>query len=255
MKIRKLLCLLIAAALLLAGCGSDSTPEVTETQAPTQPSLSTPEAQISLILSQADNWKETLEGYGEVTFYYAITDLDQNGRLEIIAAATHGTGMFTYGIVREVTESYDDIVKCCEYNEDWPEVTVSSVPAAYDADSGCYDYLFTNTTRDGNTDSYESIVALRLQGGSATCTVLANSYTHYIDVEQEEHEYAVPSGDSYVSVTALEYNAVISDYQDNYQGFTANLEWFTLESELTEAVLTSSYQVFQASLDSLKASA
>lgn len=254
MKFRKLLCILLTVILLLAGCSSDTPQEVTETEAPTQPEPSTTEAQLSLLMSLADTWckDETDESGTQYNYYYAVTDLDQNGRLEITAALTQGTGVFTYGTMYEVDESFDGLEICWNDEEvDLPEITVSSVPAAYDADSGCYDYLFTNTTNNGSAESYESIQAIRLQDGTLTCTALAHSYTKWIDAGQEEHEYAVLSEDTFLTSTASEYNSVISDYQADRQGFTASLEWFTFESEVNEMVLAASLKAFQASLDAL----
>ena len=90
-------------------------------------------------------------------------------------------------------------------------------------------------------------LALRLQEGAVSCTTLANSYDHWIDEGQEEHEYAIPSGDSFIQVSAEQYDSTMRDYQADRQGFTANFKWFTLEDGVSEALLSSSWDVFISS--------
>lgn len=246
MKKQHIACLLLAA-LLLTGC-SRAPAQVTEPEVSTAPDPSSYQEQIKLLMSQVDTWKVLSEE--AETYYYAVTDLDRNGRLEIVAASTQGTGFYTYGTVHEVSADFTDVHECmtpCKQDEDLPEIIMDSTPAAYDQDSGCYDYLFTNDTRNGAAESYQSIVALRLQDGVVTCTTLANSYDHWIDAGQEEHEYAVPSGDGFMQVSAEQYDAVMSDYQSERQGFTANFQWFTFEDAVDEGVLTSSWETFNAS--------
>lgn len=239
---------ILLAALLLTGCTGTPAP-ATEPTEPTAPDLSSPQEQIKLLMNQAALWQVPSEGASE-TYYYAVTDLDRNGRLEILAASTQGTGIYTYGTVHEVSADYTDVQECmtpCKEDKDLPEIIMDSTPAAYDADTGCYDYLFTNDTRNGAAEYYQSIVAVRLQDGVLTCTTLANSYDHWIDEGQEEHEYAIPSGDSFMQVGAEQYNSVMSDYQAERQGFTANFKWFTFDEAVNEAVLTESWETFNAS--------
>ena len=248
MKIRKILCTLFTAALLLAGCADTAPTRITETQEATQPAPSDPQEQLKLLMRTVDTWKSEDLGASEV-YHYTVTDLDWNGRLEIIAASTQGTGIYTYGSIYEVSEDFSSVEECdtpCNHNSDLPEIIMASVPAAYESESGCYDYLFTNDTRNGAAEHYQSIVAVRLQNGVLSCTPLANSFDRWIDEGQEEHEYAIPSGDTFLQISAAEYNATISNYQAESLGFTAQFEWFTFDEDVTEETLANSWNVFQA---------
>lgn len=251
MNSKKVICLLFAAILLLTGCSEKAPTRATEPPETTAPSPSSAEAQLQLIFNQMDTWTVPSEGASEV-YHYAVTDLDRNGRLEIIAASTQGTGIYTYGKVFEVSEDFASIQECetpCMQDQDLPEIIMDFVPAAYDQNSGGYDYLFTNDTRNGAAEHYQSIVAVRLQSGVLACTTLANSVDLWIDEGQEEHSYAIPSGDGFQEVSAGQYSSVISEYQSERQGFTANFEWFTFDNEVTESVLSSSWNVFRSSWD------
>lgn len=250
MKVKKILCILFAAALLLAGCSSPAPQQSTEATEATQPDPSDPAAQITLLMNAVNTWRVSNDLDAE-PYYYAVTDLDRNGRLEILAASTQGTGFYTYGKLYEVGADFVSIQECTtpcmeEYG-DLPEVIINSVPAAYNEADGTYDYLFTNDTRNGAAEYYQSVVVVRLQDGVLSCTTLANSYDHYIDEGIEEHEYAILSGDVFLPATESEYNAVASSYQAERTGFTAQFEWFNFETEVNESVLRSSWNVFHAS--------
>lgn len=249
MNTKKIICLLLAVMLLLIGCTEKAPTLATEPSEATAPPPSSAEAQIQLIFSQLSSWKASAEEETAEPYYYAVTDLDRNGRLEIIAACTQGTGFYTYGKVFEVSEDFASLQECdtpCTHDQDLPEIIMDSVPASFDRDSGCYDYLFTNDTRNGAAEHYQSIVAMRLQNGVLTCTTLANSVDLWIDEGQEEHSYAIPSGDGFQEVSASQYSSVISEYQSERDGFTASFEWFTFDKEVTESTLTSSWNMFHS---------
>lgn len=253
MKIKKILCILLATAILLVGCSSPAPQQGTEATEATQPDPSDPAAQITLLMNAVNTWRVVNDFSGAETYYYTVTDLDQNGRLEILAASTQGTGFYTYGALYEVSADFasiqECITPCMEDGGDLPELIMNSAPAAYNEADKTFDYLFTNDTRNGAAEHYQSVVAVRLQNGVLSCTTLANSYDHYIDEGIEEHEYAVLSGDIFLPATESDYAAVASNYQAERVGFTAHFEWFNFGSEINESVLQSSWNVFRSSLE------
>ena len=204
-------------------------------------------------MNAVNTWCVVNDFSGAETYYYTVTDLDQNGRLEILAASTQGTGFYTYGALYEVSADFasiqECITPCMEDGGDLPELIMNSAPAAYNEADKTFDYLFTNDTRNGAAEHYQSVVAVRLQNGVLSCTTLANSYDHYIDEGIEEHEYAVLSGDIFLPATESDYAAVASNYQAERVGFTAHFEWFNFGSEINESVLQSSWNVFRSSLE------
>lgn len=251
MKTKKMICILFAVALLFAGCSSPAPQRVTEPTEITLPDPSDPQAQLRLLLDNVDTWRVANDLEAE-PYYYTVTDLDHNGRLEIIGASIQGTGIYTYGVLYEVSVDFASVQECAtpcmEDGGDLPELIINSTPAAYNEADKTFDYLFTNDTRNGAAEHYQSIVAVRLQNGALSCTTLANSYDHYIDEGIEEHEYAVLSGDVRLPATASDYAAVTSNYLAERIGFTAQFEWFSFGSEVNESVLQSSWNVFQASM-------
>lgn len=250
MKSKKILAAAVMIALLLVGCNGKSDNQANDTTVPEAPAPSSPEGQLSLLLEQSDVWLVNSDEESE-KFYYAVTDLDQNGRLEIFAASTQGTGIFTYGSMYEVNENYTGLTPChtpCDDGGDLPEVIINSVPGAYQAEDGSYHYLFTNDTQNGYNEQYQSIAAMRLDNGNLSSTVLANSYTKWIDAGIEEHDYVQIAGDSFISISASQYDSVISNYQSERQPFTANFEWQSYDSSVTLELLQSSWETFRSSV-------
>ena len=105
MKTKRFLSLLLAALMLfsLAACGSASASSQdapaktqTETQAPAETEaqpVSVPASELSDIDAQLklihENMDKLQQPTGELPWFYAVTDLDHDGCLELIAASQH----------------------------------------------------------------------------------------------------------------------------------------------------------------------
>ena len=94
---RRVFALILAACLLgsaLSGCGFSGEPEVIYDEEPSaQPQMSF-EEQKQVLEREYDCWAFA-DPY-DCPWYYTFTDLDHNGQLEVLAASTQGTGIFTY---------------------------------------------------------------------------------------------------------------------------------------------------------------
>ena len=79
---------------------------------PTQAAMMVKDAeeQIHLITDARDIWD--LSEPGMDTVGYMCSDLDGNGRLEILVAESGGTGLYTYTKIYEVNEAKDALVPC-----------------------------------------------------------------------------------------------------------------------------------------------
>ena len=181
--LKKTLFLLAAAALLLslAGCGvvtgllfqnstesgggkpTEFQPE--DTGSASQPEGTEPEtvpdyqAQLALIANACGTWvkSDSFDRYG-----YSVTDLDQNGRLEVIATVCAGSGMFSYTDIWEVNEGCDGLSLCdgsAFGDNSQPDLVSTQETTAYyvphdGADYGTYHYVFTDYIRDGAADDF-----------------------------------------------------------------------------------------------------
>ena len=108
---KKIFCVVLSICLVLAmaACGKapqpvqdpgdvGGKPQNTEPEAP----LSEEELQVKLIADNVDAWY--VEPELDETYLYAVTDLDENGRYELVSGMTEGSGEFTTLHFWEVSE-------------------------------------------------------------------------------------------------------------------------------------------------------
>ncbi len=191
---RSLILLTLFSLQLLAGCGTAAPAAETAVPVPTveatqQESTPAPETPAPALPSESEQRQLLMDHYAEWRFpdgpepwFYAFTDLDHNGRLEVLAASTQGSGIFTYVECREVNAAFDGLDHCtADYAEEeffaWPEIIVEEAPCYYDSASGLYHYLFTDLTRVGAAQHYETLCDLCLSDGKLSYQPLASRET------------------------------------------------------------------------------
>ncbi len=140
--------------------------------------------QLGLIADHADLWKQEFD---YIHWGYTVTDLDHNGRLEIISASLQGTGMYTYIQMFEVNEDgtgLEEVRQDRPAEDSAPDIMVDRVPVYHDPDSGADYYIFMDMIRNGFAELYENTRAVRLEDGVWKEEMLALKSTVYSD---EEH--------------------------------------------------------------------
>ena len=171
----------------------------------------TAEEQRRILEDNRSLWTFDQEDYSP-DWYYAFTDLDHNGLLEVLAASTQGSGMFTYAHFYEVLPDGSGIKNLYHADEevegpdDWPEIVMESIPCYYDSSSDCYYYVCTNTTRDGAAHSISQTAALSLKDGVAEWEYLACMDIRMTDSGEEKTSYEDAEGNS---ITEEDYNSVV----------------------------------------------
>lgn len=185
------------------------------------------EEQRRILEENRSQWTFDKEDYTP-DWYYAFTDLNHNGLLEVLSASTQGSGMYTYVYFYEVLPDGSGIKNLyqgsgIEGGDDWPEVIVESIPCCYDSASDSYYYLFTNTTRDGMAHHITQTVALCMKDGTATLECIAA-----VDVQYEEDsEKAVYTDGNGNSITKEEFDNAIKKRFDGLEMSEYKPEWFS----------------------------
>lgn len=138
--------------------------------------------QISLIAANTYLWKQD---YEYVLWGYIVTDLDRNGRLEIISASVQGTGFYTYILAFEVSEDRDSLKELDglgpERTDSLPDIMVLSVPVYFDKETGLYYYIFSDMIRNGMWEYYENKRAVSISNGAWEEIPLVSKSTIYTD--------------------------------------------------------------------------
>ncbi len=169
--------LLMGCMLLLAGCDKKGfRPDTSEKREITSegaaqelegheedgPGAAGGTEQIQMIAAHGKEW---LSEYG-ATSYYAVTDLDQNGDLELlVSTGEQGTGRFTYSTFYLADMASGKLKKCSmSYGEASEDDIVDGIHTVYhDTDTGEYHYITCDfASAGGAADNIYSVDSLTL---------------------------------------------------------------------------------------------
>lgn len=146
-----------------------------------QPDINT---QLKLIAENTALWLPAPDNYVGDMSYYAVTDLDQNGRLEIIASHMGGTGGYTNSRFFEVNEQFDGLAECLtdftEYSSQ-PDIITENTDMYYDAAGNTFYYIEEDMLRLSFGEYLNFTSAMSLKNGKLTVTVLKSTAEYYPD--------------------------------------------------------------------------
>lgn len=142
-----------------------------------------PEEQLGLLADTIHTWHdEARKDFSSAEpVWYTVTDLNQNGRLELISSSCSGTGLYSSSFFFEVTPSLDDIQLCertlTEGDSEADITFTDSIPVYYDVSNQVYYYIFDDWIRNGLSERYENKRAISLIDGTLHETYLAQKST------------------------------------------------------------------------------
>lgn len=184
--------------------------------------------QIDTIVSARDNWAQEV-GFG--LWNYTVTDLDQNGRLELLSASLQGTGLFTYLHGMEITE--DGGIADIRYGEfelnDAPDlITAEPVHCYFDKQANRRIYIFRDWMRNGYAEQYEAIQGFYLENGEFFDIPLAYKATIYTDEENFTVTYEDAEG---FAITEEQYEHIEEKYFGALPMETVTFTWLSTTEE------------------------
>ena len=196
--------------------------------------------QLSIIINNINLWKKDTEFE---KYNYAATDLDQNGRLEIISSTCQGTGIYTYTEIYEVNENLDDLKLCesnlKEYDYSQADIIKENFIVYWDKINNRYHYIFEDLTKNGAAEYYENKRDFCLSDGKIHEEYLAYKTTIY-----ENSNPTITYRDSYnKQINELEYNNIENKVFENLERMLVNIDWLS-EEEITLERLKHSYDNF-----------
>ena len=283
-RAKKIVCALTAAALILSltACGKGKktqTPqpaqqpaEVTESQPaaqtaeelgfeiPEETAVPAPEvsAQLKYIAKQTDEWLGNPERAPH--YEYAVTDLDQDGYLEIIQACTAGAGVHSFFEIREITaggtEKKPKIALALVQpggaaQDSLPDIIVNSA-RAYRLPDGSIRYLLTDVLRVNNETVNTTVYTAGLLAGALSLEKVASSSEQKTAEGGTSILYYNSEGSSIEE--SMFRNLPDLMYQSAEQGMLTarwidNMEFRSGAVSLVEEALTESYDGFGVSFE------
>lgn len=253
--IRNTLSLILAIAMLLflSACGVPQTPAAPETtSAPASPADepvpagATPDpaaeaidAQLVLLFTDMGVWNQDSSGEA---WQYTVTDLDHNGRLELIAAKNDQDERTTSIKLWEIGADGKRLTECMVRDQDgsFPDIITENADTFYTSRTDEWAYFFyDNTLFDGGAKTVKCSILLK------DGTLDVNEYAYEITLTDLYGQTLVAHTDiNGVEISAEAYNdAGMDGFAGSMRGST-NLDWFGMAEVSDVTRLTGSYRVF-----------
>lgn len=153
-----------------------------DTEIPSAPSVLPQDQQKQLIMTNYSLWAYT-EPW-DSPWFYTFTDLDHNGRMEVIAATLQGSGLYTWMKVYEVNADCSGLAEVILMEGEgfsYPDLIVESMPCYYDAETSLYYYTGEDIIRDGAARYYHQNMFFFLRDGKIDFETIATRETVYTE--------------------------------------------------------------------------
>ena len=182
------------------------------------------EKQIDVIMNNIDTWNLSTDEDIYAPYGYAITDLDQNGRLEIIASSCQGTGIYTYSNYYEVNESLNGLNKIernVEEGSSEADIMLPTVKVFIDKAANEYHYIFDDLVKASAAEYYENKQDIVLKNGRLYEKTIAYRNTVYTD----SNPNVTLKDANNKEITAEDYALIENKLFSNLELKFANIEW------------------------------
>ena len=230
-----LLAVLMVAAICISACAEPVVkPAVTE-----KPVQDT-DKQLDLLF---DNLSQLCqETDAKEPWSYAVTDLDHNGSLELIAAIMK-SDLNTYAKIFEVGADRQSFVECdmgVKEGEAFADIICDSADAYYDKANDTWYYIFSENYISDANDYYAVKCSVSLKNDYVTPTPYA--YEH---VTKNNGQTVVEFMDLNGSeITPEQYVAIGTEQYTGLEKSSANFGWFHATEVKNVSALTESYEIF-----------
>ena len=221
--------------------GSSGPSKPVEPDTPAQTGTPTPEddtsfpAQLQLIADSVKTWAVDPD-FADDRTGYAVTDLDNNGRLELIAANQGGTGQYTYAFFYEVNKTFtalDPLAYNFPEGDSQPDLMdTDPIPLFWGGTSDAFTYIFRDWGKASAADYWEALWALTLQDGVLAVEPLGTKLISYDPNGGEAALYTNAAGNP---ITAAEYENFAAAYPDRTQSASV-IHWLIFNRG--ESILT-----------------
>ena len=194
----------------------------------------TVEEQIELISSQSDMW---LENNGsEVGLYcYAVTDLDHNGRLEVIASSgSQGSGGHTMSVYYQVSRDGTRLRRIHEEGGSTSDIVEEIKTAFVDPVTGTTYYCVYDYTSGGAGARYVWYGAMVLRDGLITNRTYAEGECTWNRKKTDEvWHYSYWRGGKEKKIRGSDIDSLASAFFDGFEKKKVSISWLYMDEGKT----------------------
>ena len=195
--------------------------------------------QLKLI---ASNFKQLKQDDSSFEWKYAVTDLDHDGQLELVAAAMHPEDRSTNFKVFELSEKLDHFVSCnvkLEEGESFPDILSDNADAYYNAEKDTWSYLFFDKVILSEDEVYTSKCAVTLKDEAVSYESFAFEHAERIDGVYHV-TYMDPDG---LPISPESYNAAGVNAFIDCEKSNVNFDWVDVD-KFDQKSASDSYAIF-----------
>ncbi len=230
MKRKSYLSIILALALLL----------LLSVSAFADDAAASPKQQLQLIASQIDSLKQTNT---ENPWYYTVTDLDHNGRLEFVAASQHPHDRSTNLKIWSVSKDGTSLEVCRldkAEDESFPDIMTDTVDTYHVQDTDTWYYMVYDNVVISDNEVYTVKTAVNLKNGTVGYDAYAVEHT----VAENGTKNVTHTDTNGISISAEQYNGSGANAFVGADRSNTAFEWLTADKINDPDRLTESFEVF-----------
>ena len=198
------------------------------------------DASINTIFATLSSFKQSGT---TAAWRYAVTDLDHNGQLELVAAALHPIDRSSNLKIWELsadTSSFQECKTIVPEGESFPDILSNSADTFYDAGSDTWSYLFLDHIMLSDKEVYDVNCSVTLKSQAVSFTQYAISHTEVVNGAMTT-SYMDNNG---ITISPDAYNAAAVNAFAGAEKSSTNFGWFSYEEATELSVLKDSYAIF-----------
>lgn len=244
---KKTLAMLLALAMIFALCAcgdkpAAAEPETAPTAAPAAP-VEEADPLNSQIVSLFNSICMLKTNPEYEKYYYCVTDLDHNGRLEVTGAITQGSDSKTSALMYEIGEdliTLEPVDMRIAAGEYLPEIITGQVETFHVAADDSWNYIFYDTANIEAKGHYQTVYSVCLRN-----KVLERTPIGYLDIEMDgENTVGIFTDASGAQLAGTDEYIALGSKHFGIASTTTALDWFTLSEIYSTERLAKSYSVF-----------
>ena len=219
--------------------------------APVNADAQSVKTQAELIYSNFSSFRQNDD---DTVWSYAVTDLDHNGHLELLAASVQGSGRYTTLKVWEVGEDHKSFAACnvnVKEGDSFPDVIANSADTYYVSATDTWHYMFDDSITVSATEVVAARCSVQMKNGNLSYTPYAYQQTEYrgslnvISFTDRAGRLLTPE----------DYNSAVANAFAGAQKFSTNFDWFLASEATDDSRFSASYAIFSGDVVPVRAQA